>query len=86
MRIGRDKWLHGLCCCSAAVVVGCLMRLAGSPALACVTAAVCGGLLLGLGKEYGDHAAPGNRWDWGDVVADLAGALCGGLGIGLLLY
>ena len=26
MRIGRDKWLHGLCCCAAAVVVGCLMR------------------------------------------------------------
>jgi hypothetical protein len=35
---------------------------------------------LGLGKEYGDSKAKGNRWDWFDIIADLVG-----ISLGLLL-
>lgn len=31
------------------------------------------GLGLGIGKEYGDSQASGNRWDWKDMVADILG-------------
>lgn len=31
------------------------------------------GLGLGIGKEYGDSQASGNRWDWTDIGADLLG-------------
>jgi len=35
---------------------------------------------LGLGKEYGDSKAKGNKWDWWDIVADVIG-----IGVGSLL-
>lgn len=40
------------------------------------------GLAVGLsvGKEYGDSKAPGNKWDWYDILADAIGIV-----IGLLL-
>lgn len=40
------------------------------------------GLCLGasFGKEYGDSKAPGNKWDWLDILADLIG-----MGFGLLI-
>lgn len=31
------------------------------------------GIGLGIGKEYGDSQASGNRWDWTDIGADLLG-------------
>lgn len=31
------------------------------------------GLGLGIGKEYGDSQASGNKWDLTDIVADLLG-------------
>lgn len=31
------------------------------------------GLGLGIGKEYGDSQASGNKWDWTDIVADILG-------------
>ena len=40
------------------------------------------GLSVGasFGKEYGDSKASGNKWSWGDIVADMLG-----LGVGLLI-
>lgn len=32
---------------------------------------------LSLGKEFGDKNNPNSAWSWGDLVADLAGALTG---------
>ena len=32
---------------------------------------------LGVGKEYGDSRAVGNKWDWLDIVADVAGCAVG---------
>jgi len=39
------------------------------------------GLTLGLGfvKEFRDLSAPGGRFSWKDIVADLAGTIVGGL-------
>ena len=31
------------------------------------------GLGLGIGKEYGDSQASGNKWDMTDIVADILG-------------
>lgn len=28
------------------------------------------GVGLGVGKEYGDSQASGNKWDWTDILAD----------------
>lgn len=30
---------------------------------------------LGFGKEYGDSQASGNKWDWTDIGADIAGTV-----------
>ena len=35
------------------------------------------GAAIGVGKEYGDKCAPGNKWDWYDIAADMAGAVIG---------
>lgn len=37
------------------------------------------GLCIGasIGKEYGDSKAIGNRWSFGDILADLLGMGCG---------
>lgn len=37
------------------------------------------GLSVGLsvGKEYGDSKAPGNKWDWYDILADAIGIVTG---------
>ena len=40
-------------------------------------AGFCGGLAAGVGKEYGDECAEGNRWDWQDIAADCIGSLVG---------
>ena len=36
---------------------------------------------LALGKEYGDSKSSGNKWSWGDILADILGMVVGfGLG------
>lgn len=32
---------------------------------------------LSLGKEYGDSKAPGNKWDWYDILTDAIGIVTG---------
>ena len=34
-------------------------------------------LALGVGKEYGDECAEGNKWSWGDILYDIFGAIIG---------
>ena len=40
------------------------------------------GLSIGasIGKEYGDSQASGNKWSWGDILADMLGV---GVGLGI---
>lgn len=44
------------------------------------------GLSIGasIGKEYGDMNAKGNKWSWGDILADFLGMALG-LGIVFLM-
>lgn len=71
----NDKLLH-LGACFVATVVACLCTIF----LGKVSAIICGALFalgLGLGKEYGDSKASGNKWDWLDILADVVGILLG---------
>lgn len=69
-----DKILHCGVCAIASLVVGLIDPLAG--------AAFAIG--LGLGKEYGDSKARGNKWDWLDIAADAVGTMIG-TGLALLI-
>lgn len=35
------------------------------------------GMAIGVGKEYGDKCAIGNKWDWSDIGADALGSIVG---------
>ncbi|WP_320129593.1 hypothetical protein [uncultured Sphaerochaeta sp.] len=41
-----------------------------------VTGALCG-IFLGIGKEDGDHKAPGNEWSWENLAVDALGVVAG---------
>ena len=42
-------------------------------------------LSLGMAKEFRDLSAPGGRFSWKDIVADVAGTVVGGLLLMLIL-
>ena len=71
MKIGKDKILHAGACFFATILVSVSMFFLGKTG-----SILCGSwfaLGLGLGKEYGDSKAKGNKWDWWDIVADVVG-------------
>lgn len=73
-----DKFLHFIVCFGATFLMGIATFFLGQ-----LASMFCGGLFalgLGLGKEYGDSKATGNKWDWWDIVADVIG-----IGVGSLL-
>ena len=83
MSIGKDKFLHMGVCFLSTIIVFCVSYFIFGkwPSL------VCGGLFslgLGIGKEYGDSKAKGNKWDWFDIIADLIGIILA-LIIGLIV-
>lgn len=43
-------------------------------------------LAMGVGKEYGDECAEGNKWDWSDVLYDVLGGFVGASVVCLTLY
>lgn len=73
----NDKMQHFLVCAAIAALTCILMMLVGATVLHCAIASVGTSMAAGLGKEYGDRCAVGNRWDWLDIAADLAGAVVG---------
>lgn len=75
-----DKVLHFLACLTATVITGlATFKLGMWPSIIAGSLFALG---LGLGKEYGDSKASGNKWDWWDIVADVLGI---GAGIGSLV-
>lgn len=71
MKIGLDKLFHAGVCFLGTAIVSCAMFFLGEAG-----SILCGSwfsLGLGFGKEYGDSKASGNKWDWWDIVADVAG-------------
>lgn len=63
MKIGTDKWKHF----GINYVICALLGDYGVPFA----------LGASLGKEYGDEMSPCNKWDWKDILADLAGIVAG---------
>ena len=63
MKIGTDKWKHF----GINYAICALLGNYGDPF----------DLGASLGKEYGDKMSPGNKWDWKDILADLAGIVAG---------
>lgn len=63
MRIGTDKWKHFGVNYAICTLVG--------------DYGVSFALGASLGKEYGDKMSPSNKWDWKDILADLAGIVAG---------
>ena len=77
MSIGKDKFLHAGVCFVATIVISIATYWLGQAG-----SIISGSLFalgLGLGKEYGDSKAKGNKWDWWDVLAD-----CVGIGLAVL--
>ena len=68
------SFIIGLLCAVA-------LRLQGVAGVDCyygvMLAGFCGGLVAGVGKQYGDECAEGNYWDWKDIAADCIGSLVG---------
>lgn len=79
-KIGLDKVWHALACLGATVGSFLLMRIFFPFAPSCYASWYLP-MGLGLGKEYGDSKASGNKWDWWDIVADAVGIAIGILGI-----
>ena len=74
MKIPKDKIMHFGVCFIAALVVSF-----GTWFVGYWGSIMSGGLFalgLGIGKEYGDSKAAGNRWERGDIVADCLGIGC----------
>lgn len=60
-----------------AMIVSYFFVLIGAPAYIACVAGFSVSMAAGAGKEYGDKLAPGNIWDWYDIIADTLGALVG---------
>lgn len=74
----RDKLLHFICCFIVSAVMAVINGLCGIILVGMINSFACG-IAIGVGKEYGDSKAKGNKWDWKDIIADAIGALLGSL-------
>ena len=74
----RDKLLHFICCFIVSAIMAVINGLYGIILVGMINSFACG-IAIGVGKEYGDSKAKGNKWDWKDIIADAIGALLGSL-------
>lgn len=75
MKIEKDKYLHALVCMACAIGVG--LVFAWHSVVVAMVAGLIAAMCAAGGKEYGDMLAVGNRWSWGDILADAVGAFVG---------
>lgn len=68
--VGIDKPAHFMVCFAYSMLLSSFFG---------VIVGVLSSISLGIGKEYGDSKAINNKWDWFDILADVLGALVGGL-------
>lgn len=72
-----DKTKYFIACAVISALVSCAEAILGATFGQAMIAGLIAGIAIGVGKEYGDCCGVGGRWDWGDIVADGAGALVG---------
>ena len=75
--MGSDKIKHFGACMAVSATAAAIEGGGGATPLQAAAAGFMAGMAIGVGKEYGDSCAPGNRWSWGDIAADAAGAAAG---------
>lgn len=72
-----DPMKHTAACALVALTASGVLAGAGAGAAAVWLGGFMAGMAIGIGKEYGDHCAAGNRWDWADIAFDALGATAG---------
>lgn len=77
MTIQKDKIQHFAVCAIAAFVTASIVGVMSKNEFAGATAGFAMAMGLGIGKEYGDSKAKGNKWCWWDMLADTLGAVVG---------
>lgn len=66
--IGKDKLYHFGVCFATTIAVGIVFG---------AISGFLSAMFLGIGKEYGDSKAYGNKWSRGDIIANTIGATVG---------
>lgn len=84
MKISTDKIKHLVVCFIVSASAAIIESVFGATYPLSLLAGMIAGVAIGVGKEYGDLCAIGNRWDWHDIAADAIGALLGS-GVGALV-
>lgn len=85
MKIQTDKLLHFIICAVIAILTGLISHyLLNHPVTSSLFVGVFAALFVGICKELYDVFVEGHSWEKGDLVADLAGAVIGGI-IGYLI-
>lgn len=77
MKIPIDKIKHAAACFTVSATAAVIESVSGATYWQSFLAGMTAGLAIGVGKEYGDSCAVGNRWDWLDIMADAIGSLFG---------
>ena len=74
--LGSDKYLHFIVCLLITFAVAKISR-GLLPAGWASVAGVSISCIAGFCKEIRDRHQPGNEFSWGDIIADLTGAMTG---------
>ena len=77
MKIQQDHIKHFGVCLAVAFSASSIEAGFGASYGQSFVAGIIAGGAIGVGKEYGDMCAPGYKWDWSDIAADMAGAVIG---------
>lgn len=77
MRINQDHYKHFGVCLAVAFSAASIEAGCGATLIQSFVAGMIAGGAIGVGKEYGDKCAPGNKWDWSDISADMVGSVIG---------
>ncbi len=75
MKIATDKVKHFLACAAISFTASTVEF--GAEYHNAWIAGFIAGMAIGVGKEYGDSCAHGNKWDWSDIGADAVGSIIG---------
>lgn len=82
-KFGADKWMHVTASLVLADITTRCLRWCGAGCLLSAIAGFVVSLAVGIGKECYDKFKEKEMFDWGDIKADIIGAL-GGSVIGMI--
>lgn len=78
--IAKDKLLHFIICAAIAILTGLISHyLLNHANLESAFVALFAALFIGVCKEMYDVFIEGHSWEKGDLLADVAGAIIGGI-------